>query len=86
MSQATLTALRALIVERFDVPVDTLDNEAAFTTLGLDSLGLVDFMFQVEDRFHVVIDYDQAMAQPTLLGLTQLVDRLRGQAVKGQAA
>lgn len=78
-SPETLAVLRELIVERFEVPQDRLDDHAAFTALGLDSLGLVDFMFQVEDRFHVSIDYDRAMAEPTLDGLARLVDRLRGE-------
>lgn len=72
-----LETLRSLIVRHFDVPVARLDDNAPFPALGLDSLGLVDFMFQVEDLFHVRIDHDEAMADPTLAGLARLVTRLR---------
>lgn len=47
-----------------------------FAELGLDSLGLVDFMFTVEDHFHVSIEHDRALQNPTLTGLAQLVDEL----------
>lgn len=47
-----------------------------FAELGLDSLGLVDFMFTVEDHFHVSIEHDRALQHPTLAGLAALVDEL----------
>ncbi|WP_422018517.1 acyl carrier protein [Roseateles sp.] len=47
-----------------------------FVELGLDSLGLVDFMFTVEDHFHVSIEHDRALQNPTLAGLATLVDEL----------
>jgi acyl carrier protein len=50
--------------------------ETPFAELGLDSLGLVDFMFTVEDHFHVNIEHDRALQNPTLSGLATLVDEL----------
>lgn len=47
-----------------------------FAELGLDSLGLVDFMFTVEDHFHINIEHDRALQDPTLSGLATLVDEL----------
>lgn len=55
------------LTDKVDVP---------FAELGLDSLGLVDFMFTVEDHFHVSIEHDRALARPTLTGLADLVDEL----------
>lgn len=70
-------ALRRHIVEHFDVPSEALDNDTPFTAMGLDSLGLVDFMFQIEDLYDVRIDHDLAMAEPTLNGLARLVAHLQ---------
>lgn len=50
--------------------------QTPFAELGLDSLGLVDFMFTVEDHYHVNIEHDRALKTPTLAGLATLVDEL----------
>lgn len=77
MNPDTLAILRKMILAKFDVQEDGLDNDRPFTELGLDSLDLADFMFQVEDRFNVEVDYETAMKEPTLNGLARLVDRLQ---------
>jgi acyl carrier protein len=57
-----------------------------FAELGMDSLGLVDFMFTVEDHFHVNIEHDKALQDPTLAGLARLIDELlAGSAVPAAA-
>ena len=72
----TLETLCA-IAER-ELGADALIAKAGtpFAELGMDSLGLVDFMFTVEDHFHVTIEHDRALQTPTLAGLAALVDEL----------
>ena len=72
-------AERELAVESL---ADKLDTPAE---LGIDSLGLVDFMFTVEDELHVSIEHDRAMRTPTLAGLASLVDELLAAEVGGPA-
>jgi acyl carrier protein len=72
----TLEQLRRLACTELGIANDQLDLHASFAELGLDSLMLVDFMFTVEDHFHIQIDHDRAMATPTLAGLAELVDSL----------
>ena len=57
-----------------DALIDKIDTP--FVELGMDSLGLVDFMFTIEDHFHVTIEHDRALQAPTLAGLAALVDEL----------
>ncbi|MCF8206818.1 MAG: acyl carrier protein [Methylotenera sp.] len=71
LEQLCTLAQRELGAEGLTDKVDT-----PFVELGLDSLGLVDFMFTVEDHFHVNIEHDRALANPTLSGLATLVDEL----------
>lgn len=71
LDQLCAIAQRELGAEALTEKVDT-----PFSELGLDSLGLVDFMFTVEDHFHVNIEHDKALANPTLSGLATLVDEL----------
>lgn len=71
LDQLCTLAQRELGAEALSGKVDT-----PFVELGLDSLGLVDFMFTVEDHFHVNIEHDRALQNPTLGGLAALVDEL----------
>ena len=71
LDQLCTIAQRELGADALTDQVDT-----PFSELGLDSLGLVDFMFTVEDHFHVNIEHDRALARPTLSGLAALVDEL----------
>lgn len=71
LDQLCNIAQRELGAEALGDKVDT-----PFAELGLDSLGLVDFMFTVEDHFHVNIEHDRALQNPTLAGLATLVDEL----------
>ena len=72
----TLEELRQLACHDLGMSADDLKNDVTFAELGLDSLMLVDFMFAVEDKFHIEIDHDAAMKQPTIAGLAALVDAL----------
>ncbi len=72
----TLEELRQLACHDLGMSADDLKNDVTFAELGLDSLMLVDFMFAVEDKFHIEIDHDAAMKQPTIAGLAALVDTL----------
>ena len=71
LEQLCTIAQRELGAEALNDKVDT-----PFAELGLDSLGLVDFMSTVEDHFHVNIEHDRALQTPTLAGLATLVDEL----------
>lgn len=71
LDQLCSIAQRELGAEVLSDKIDT-----PFAELGLDSLGLVDFMFTVEDHFHVNIEHDRALQTPTLAGLATLVDEL----------
>ncbi|HEY1131370.1 MAG TPA: acyl carrier protein [Roseateles sp.] len=71
LEELCILAQRELGTEALNGKVET-----PFVELGLDSLGLVDFMFTVEDHFHISIEHDRALQQPTLAGLAALVDEL----------
>ncbi|MFG6467463.1 acyl carrier protein [Roseateles sp. BYS87W] len=81
LEQLCALAQRELGTDDLSAKLDT-----PFAELGLDSLGLVDFMFSVEDHFHVSIEHDRALQQPTLQGLATLVDELRAAAPQPAAA
>ncbi|WP_428423100.1 acyl carrier protein [Methylibium sp.] len=70
----TLEALRTLAERELDVDVNALDPTTPLTELGVDSLSLADFIFKVEDHFHVVIEMQQLAPNLTLADFADKVD------------
>ena len=73
---STLEQLCSIAERELGAPALNDKVDTPFAELGLDSLGLVDFMFTVEDHFGVDIEHDRALQRPTLAGLAALVDEL----------
>ena len=42
--------LNGMIAEEFNIPLEKLTADATVESLGIDSLSLIDFMFDVEDK------------------------------------
>ena len=42
--------LKGMISEEFKIPLEQLTPEATMDSLGIDSLSLIDFIFDVEDK------------------------------------
>jgi len=76
MSSNTLEQLCTIAQRELGAEALTEKVDTPFLELGMDSLGLVDFMFTVEDHFHINIEHDRALQNPTLAGLATLVDEL----------
>jgi acyl carrier protein len=67
--------LTRVLVEKYEVDEALLRPEATVAELGLDSLMLVEFVFDVEDEFEIEISEDDA-AFGTLGEAAELIDRL----------
>jgi acyl carrier protein len=64
-----LSVLRRLVIQKFDVAPEVLRDDQSFEEMGLDSLRLVNLIFQAENHFSVRIDFELASKTPTLRGL-----------------
>jgi acyl carrier protein len=53
---STLERLSAILHKDYGIPAERLSPEATLTTLGLDSLSVLELMFKLEDAFGVKID------------------------------
>ena len=49
------TQLIELFAETFDIPKDKLKPDATLENLGLDSLAVIEFLLQTEDKFGIKI-------------------------------
>ena len=64
-----------LFAETFGIAEDKLLPSATLESLGLDSLAVIEFLFQIEDQFHIQIP-DQANPPRTLEEMVQLIEPL----------
>ena len=67
-----------LFSETFGIAEDKLQPGATLESLGLDSLAVIEFLFQIEDRFGIQIP-DQASPPQTLDEMVQLIEPLMPQ-------
>ena len=83
---SSLKALQDLIQEKYDISPQSMDVNQSMRDHGLDSLALAEFLFEVEDHFHLDLPDEQPQVD-TLAGLAALVDRvLAGKAAAGEQA
>ncbi len=70
----TLDTIKQAAAEAFEVDAAGIDVDAPFDQIGIDSLGLVEFIFDLEDRFGVRLDPEQSGAMKTLRDLAGHLD------------
>jgi acyl carrier protein len=73
---SSLKELQDLIHEKYGIDPAELDPHASMRDKGLDSLALVEFLFAVEDHFHISMPDADANID-TLADLAVVVDRVR---------
>ena len=71
-----------LFSETFGIVEEKLVPGATLESLGLDSLAVIEFLFQIEDQFQIQIP-DQASPPRTLEDMVQLIEPLMP---KGQSS
>ena len=82
---SSLKELQDLIQEKYGIDPATLDPAESMLDKGFDSLALVEFLFEIEDRFKISMpDPDRSIE--TLAGLAAVVDRVRAEKAAAEAA
>lgn len=71
---STLSELQAMIQAKYDIDASTIDPNESLRAKGLDSLTIVEFVFDVEDRYKISLP-DQNDSIETLSGLAEAVDK-----------
>lgn len=72
----TLDTLKELAAKQFGGEPDAIDVNAGVQTLGLDSLGFLEFLFELEDAFGVAIPQERVSDVKTLADLALVIDEL----------
>jgi acyl carrier protein len=73
--QTTYERLRAILVKDYKLDAGQVTLDAPLESLGIDSLGLADLLFTVEDQFLIVLPPEQVVL-PTLGDVVNFIDSL----------
>lgn len=68
LSSPIFNSIAAILVNQFDVAPEVITPNTALSDLGLDSLALMEFVFAVEDAFHLRLPEDRL--DPREAGIT----------------
>jgi acyl carrier protein len=72
----TLHTIKELAAKQFGGEIDAIDENAAVDKLGIDSLGFLEFLFELEDAFGLSIPQDAVANVRTLGDLAVAIDGL----------
>jgi acyl carrier protein len=61
----TLERLQTLLTNKFSVPAEKVQPDARLETLGLDSLDLIEVLFEVEEEFNIRVPQEGGSALKT---------------------
>lgn len=72
----TLDSIKQLAAKQFGRELDSIDENAPIAQLGIDSLGFLEFLFELEDHFAISIPQESVAGVRTLQELVGVIDSL----------
>ena len=81
----TLEQLQVLLTNKFSVPPEKVQLDARLDTLGLDSLDLIEVLFEVEEEFKIRVPQDGGAALLTAT-VGDIVDSIERAQAEEQSA
>jgi acyl carrier protein len=76
----TLAVVKELAAKQFGGDPEAIDENVPVDQLGIDSLGFMEFLFELEDRFGFPIPQESVSQVRTLGQLATVLDDLRASA------
>lgn len=77
MSEASFEEVRDLLARFFEVPPSRLSRDTNLEEIGVDSLGAVELIFEIEARFGVSVPGERAAAFKTVGAIADGVAELQ---------
>lgn len=71
------STLADLAVREFHCDPEKIAPDTPIKDLGIDSIGMLEFIFRIEEIFNIHIDNDQAEKLNSLTDMAELVEKLR---------
>ncbi len=77
----TLEQVKEIMASKYSLPIDSITPESTLESLKLDSLDLIETLFDVEDQFHIRIPQDRKGETPivTVKDICDVIDKLIAQ-------
>ncbi len=72
---SSLQTIKDMMVKQFDLKPEALTPDATLEGLGLDSLSIIEFTFNLEDELNIKLP-EERVELKTLQDVVDLVDRL----------
>lgn len=82
----TLQTLKQVAAEQFGGEPESIDENKPIDQLGIDSLGFLEFLFELEDKLGLSIPQDSVAKVHTLRELATVIDRLVAEKSAGEAS
>jgi len=82
---STFERLTSILQRDYGIDCEAIGADATLTTLGLDSLGVLELMFKIEDTFGLKIDDDPPTDLRTIGNVVEYIDGLLARAPRGDA-
>lgn len=74
MSANVEETIKNLLVDKFEIPADSITRDATFESLDLDSLDIVELSMNIEDELQVHISEDEAAQLSTVGDVISLLE------------
>jgi len=71
----TLQTIQRMMAEQFELKEEDLVPDAQLESLGLDSLSVIEFMFNLEDEFKIKLP-DERIEIKTIHDISSIVERM----------
>lgn len=76
----TLQSIQQLMEKKFDLKPEEITPDRSLASLGMDSLALIEFMFDIEDAFGIKLPgVDEVEDPKTVQDAVDMVDKLVGE-------
>lgn len=72
----TMKVIKELAAKQFGGEAESVDVNAPVAELGIDSLGFLEFLFELEDKLAISIPQDSVVGVKTLAELATVIDGL----------
>lgn len=72
---SSLQTIQRMMVEQFDLKLEDLNPDAELDKLGLDSLSVIEFMFNLEDELKIQLP-DERVELKTVGDVAKVVDKI----------